>query len=289
MWPMARRGHTNMGGQPGEPKLRVPREKFEAELEVRTAAGQELLDRQANDVPGIDQLRRDFLTWDEFNEQLLRIRFSLPNVADGYRRVTPVISRGVRDPSWDLEQIRRDIVRQQRRLTSIRDRLVLYEEDFVEGRPPRETPTRGNKIFVVHGHDGSRKAEVVEFLQRVTGTRPIVLHEQADIGRTIIEKFEDHAGQAGFAVVLLTGDDVGSADGTSSLNSRARQNVVFELGFFFGALGRNRVVALYENGVELPSDILGVLYKPLSENWQTALAKELRAANIEVDLNRGVI
>ena len=104
----------------------------------------------------------------------------------------------------------------------------------------------------------------------------------------VIEKFEDHASEVGFAVVLLTADDVGSAKGAASQNPRARQNVVLEFGFFIAKLGRNRVVALYESDVELPSDLNGVLYKPLAGNWHTALAKELLAAGIEVDLTKFV-
>jgi predicted nucleotide-binding protein len=146
--------------------------------------------------------------------------------------------------------------------------------------------SQGTKVFVVHGHDGEIKLEVAELLQRITGKRPVILHEQADSGRTIIEKFEDHASEAGFAVVLLTADDVGKAKGAATLNTRARQNVVLELGFFFGKLGRSRVVALYEEGVELPSDIKGVLYKSLAGNWHTELARELRAAGIEIDLSK---
>ena len=89
-------------------------------------------------------------------------------------------------------------------------------------------------------------------------------------------------------MVLLTADDVGSAKGAASQNPRARQNVVLEFGFLIAKLGRNRVVALYESDVELPSDLNGVLYKPLAGNWHTALAKELLAAGIEVDLTKFV-
>jgi predicted nucleotide-binding protein len=141
-------------------------------------------------------------------------------------------------------------------------------------------------VFIVHGHDGSVKLEVADFLHRITGERPIILHEKADSGQTIIEKFERHASEAGFAVVLLTADDVGRAKEAATLNPRARQNVVLELGFFYGALGRGRVAALYEGGVEIPSDITGVLYKPLDGNWHTALAGELDAAGIEIDFSK---
>jgi predicted nucleotide-binding protein len=163
----------------------------------------------------------------------------------------------------------------------------LYEPDAAINASASVEPTAlGSRIFVVHGHDGDVKLQVAEFLEQVTGDRPIILHEQPDSGRTIIEKFEGHASEAGFAVILLTADDVGKAKDASSLNARSRQNVVLEFGFFIGRLGRGRVVALYEHGVELPSDIAGVLYKPLAGNWHTELARELRAAGIAVDLSK---
>jgi predicted nucleotide-binding protein len=106
-------------------------------------------------------------------------------------------------------------------------------------------------------------------------------------GRTIIEKFEDYA-DASFAVVLLTGDDVaGLADvANRDLRPRARQNVVFELGFFLGRLGREQVAVLYEPGVEIPSDYSGVLYIELDpqQHWQRVLARELKNAGYELDL-----
>ena len=93
----------------------------------------------------------------------------------------------------------------------------------------------------------------------------------------------------GFAVVLLTGDDRGGrAEQQYEVQQpRARQNVIFELGFFIGKLGRNRVCALYERGVEIPSDYQGVLFVPLDDNqsWQVRLAKEMRVAGLPVDLN----
>jgi predicted nucleotide-binding protein len=158
---------------------------------------------------------------------------------------------------------------------------TIEVEAATEDEPVTRTiEARGKRIFVVHGHDGATKLEVTDFLHRLTGERQVILHEQADRGRTIIEKFEDHAEEAGFAVVILTGDDEGRAKGTKQFRSRARQNVVLELGFFIGHLGRDHVVALLEGGVEVPSDLHGVLYKELSGNWQMELVDELRAAGI---------
>ena len=113
-----------------------------------------------------------------------------------------------------------------------------------------------------------------------------MLEEQPDAGRTIIEKFEQHAVEAGYAVVLLTSDDEGREAGTQDeLRPRARQNVILELGFFIGELGRGRVALLYEEGVELPSDIVGVLYLPLDAAgaWKTKLAREMHDADVGID------
>jgi predicted nucleotide-binding protein len=198
------------------------------------------------------------------------------------------IAGGFRDPQQDLYWARRNISSQMRRLESVRQRLHLFDsevEEYDMSNSLTKTPI-GKKVFIVHGHTGDVKLQVAQFLERITGERPVILHEQADSGRTVIEKFEDHASEAGFAVVLLTADDAGGVKGSTNQKSRARQNVVLEFGFFIGKLGRGRVVALYEDGVELPSDLSGVLYKPLSGNWHTELAKELVAANIEVDLTR---
>jgi predicted nucleotide-binding protein len=143
-------------------------------------------------------------------------------------------------------------------------------------------------IFVVHGHDRAALHEVVRVLERGTGREVIVLHEQVNAGRTILEKFEDHAAEASFAVVLLTGDDEGGVRTSASTHPRGRQNVIFELGFFFGTLGRQRVVVLLEENVERPSDIAGLVYITLDQagGWKQTLARELEAANISVDRSR---
>jgi len=114
------------------------------------------------------------------------------------------------------------------------------------------------------------------------------LHEQANEGKTIIEKFESHA-DVDFAIILLSPDDVGSSkENEIELNPRARQNVIFEHGYFIGSLGRNRVVALYHGNIELPSDLQGVLYIPFDKEngWQLNLAKEMKHVGIDIDLNK---
>lgn len=91
---------------------------------------------------------------------------------------------------------------------------------------------------------------------------------------------------------MLSADDVGSAgilEKYEPLQSRARQNVVFEMGFFFGLLGQGRVCAVHDLKVEMPSDLRGILYVPYDApwgSWRWQLAKEIRAAGFPVDLNR---
>jgi predicted nucleotide-binding protein len=271
----------------------VPSAQLDHEINKRLALGQKLLDNLPkplenlfqNSTTGedLDQYSNEFTTWDEYNQRLLRRRFTTGKVADDYQMVFLGLGGSTRQQV--IQSLRRDITRQMRGLESIRQQLDLYESEAEETEAPSPAEgSRGTKIFVVHGHDGDVKFQVAEYLQAVTGQRPVILHEQADTGRTIIEKFEAHAEEAGFAVVLLTADDQGNANGETPPKPRARQNVVLELGYFLGKLGRNRVVALYETGVELPSDLNGLLYKPLTGNWHTELARELRTAGIDANL-----
>lgn len=151
-------------------------------------------------------------------------------------------------------------------------------------------PSPGNvkKVFVVHGHDEGLKNEVARVVDRL-GLESIILHEQPNKGRTIIEKFLAYS-DVGFAIVLLTPDDIGGKAGAtkSSLTSRARKNVILELGFFLGRLGRERVAAIYDVSVEMPSDYSGVLFIPYDGKgvWSYLLAKEIKAAGLPADMNR---
>ena len=140
----------------------------------------------------------------------------------------------------------------------------------------------------MHGHDDEAKETVARFVENF-GIEATILHEQANRGQTIPEKFEEHASEAGFAIILLTPDDVGaSQDEANNLKPRARQNVVLELGYFWRGLGRERMCVLYKEGVELPSDIHGILYVPMdsSNGWQLQLAKEMKQAGLPIDLNK---
>ncbi len=141
------------------------------------------------------------------------------------------------------------------------------------------------KIFIVHGHDQGAREMVARFVERI-GLEAIILHEQANQGRTIIEKVDAHR-DVGFAVVLLTPDDEGRAKG-GSLEPRARQNVLLELGYFIGCLGRDKVCALKRGSLEIPSDFAGVVWETMDDSggWKQRLALELDAAGHKIDWNK---
>jgi predicted nucleotide-binding protein len=173
-------------------------------------------------------------------------------------------------------------------MEQIREGRERATQQYAELSSAPDVPL-SKKVFVVHGHAGEPKEAVARFLGTL-GLDAVILHEQANGGRTIIEKFEKNADDAGFAVVLLTPDDVGGKKQglvASMLKPRARQNVVFELGYFIGKLGRSHVCALKLGDVEEPSDISGVVYVPYdgSGAWKTALGRELEEAGYEIDWN----
>lgn len=143
------------------------------------------------------------------------------------------------------------------------------------------------EVFIVHGHDAELKETSARYVEKL-GLHPIILHEKPNSGSTIIEKFEQHA-DVPFAIILLTPDDVGG-EKDNELKPRARQNVIFEFGYFIGKLGRNRVCALHKGDVELPSDYDGVLYiKVDSEGaWKQKLAQEMVEAKLTIDL-KGIL
>ena len=156
----------------------------------------------------------------------------------------------------------------------------------IERARHQNAPFRANKIFIIHGRDEGPKDMVARFLEHL-GLEPVILAERPSQGRTIIEKFEQHA-QVGFAIALLTPEDAGSLQGNEdNLNPRARQNVIFELGFFIGRIGRERVCALTKGGVEIPSDYSGVVYIPFDDfgGWKEKLVQELLTAGVPTKRN----
>lgn len=148
-----------------------------------------------------------------------------------------------------------------------------------DGRP------LSKKVFIVHGHDVEARETVARFIQTL-GLTPIILHEQLNKGRTVIEKVEAN-NDVSFAVVLLTPDDLGKSKNDDALEPRARQNVLLELGYFFGLLSREHVCVLMRGKVGMPSDFAGMIWQDMDAagHWKMILAKELKASGHSIDLN----
>ncbi|MCU1671365.1 MAG: hypothetical protein JWP40_4292 [Blastococcus sp.] len=164
--------------------------------------------------------------------------------------------------------------------------LNIAPKESVKESQPRARRPESTSIFLVHGHDEAAKHEVARFIQQTVGQQPIILDEQPNAGHTLVEKFEQHAGSSSYAVVLLTPDDVGRVASAppDTDGHRARQNVVFELGYFCGTLGRGKVTGI-NAGVEKPSDVDGLVYVSYpNSNWKLQLAKDFQAAGISIDL-----
>ncbi|MFR8564719.1 MAG: TIR domain-containing protein [Blautia sp.] len=176
----------------------------------------------------------------------------------------------------------------QKIVTDIQEHKEEYNAFFSKPTISKNNPLiSGSDIFIVHGHDSGLKNEVARFLEKLN-FNPIILHEQASEGNTIIEKIERYS-NVGFGIVLYTPCDRGGlATDESELKLRARQNVVFEHGYLIGRLGRSKVCALIKNEVEKPNDIAGVVYVSYDESgaWKVEIAKELKAAGYNIDFNQ---
>ncbi len=172
-------------------------------------------------------------------------------------------------------------------LTKLMDNII--QSMAVVSTPPKESKitmaVATNRVFIVHGHDESMRHYFANTLMKL-GLKPIILHEQPDAGKTIIEKFERDS-DVGFAVILLSPDDMGYKKdyGAKKAKPRARQNVILELGYFVGKLGRAKVMVLKRgDDLEDPSDLIGVVYTPFDDHgaWRLKLVNELKAAGYKV-------
>ena len=167
----------------------------------------------------------------------------------------------------------------------LKEKLKDHEEASLGGPTiPAAAATYARKAFIVHGHDISCRDAVELFLNKLKFDY-VILNQHANEGRTIIEKIEAHS-EVGFAIVLLTPDDKCEIDG--QLEERARQNVVWEYGYFVGRLSRRRVCVLKRENVKIPSDLEGIGWIGFdsSDQWQIGLAKELKSVGYDIDMNK---
>ncbi len=274
----------------GITQLTISRGEAVQQHDDRIQLGQDMLARPFRDEHDFVARDAEFETWDEYNADMLRRIFSTAEYSEQYTECGVISMRMNPSLAEKAQELAKNIREKCRRLGSIRDRLPIIPEHAsvakTVGARQSERASTSRKVFVVHGHDEALKLDVARFVERL-GLEAILLSEQTNQGRTIIEKFEAHAEEVGFAIVLLTPDDIGTSAATpNALKSRARQNVILELGYFIGKLTRSRVCALHKGDVELPSDILGVVYISVSSNWKLQLAGEMKVAWPDLDLNR---
>jgi predicted nucleotide-binding protein len=272
---------------PGLPALTRPRAEAAEKLEDRLVRGGEIKGRSIQSREDMESYEADTKKWQDYNVELLRRLFDDETIAKEYVYACRP-TRVVRDEIDVLRGWQETVNNQITKLESILDRLDLYAEPARQATiGVAEPPGDGFTVFVVHGHDEGAREGVARFLEKI-GLKALVLREQPNRGRTIIEKFVDCARKVGFAVVVLTPDDVGGPAATEVQQSRARQNAIFELGYFVGSLGRGRACLLRKGEVEIPSDLYGVVYTDMdgAGGWKTELARELKDAGFEFDASK---
>jgi len=281
--------------EPQKPSLVITRAEADIQIKKQIEKLTELLANSSD----YEQAKAMIDQYAEYNKELLGRMFDNDAIASEYNaaiyhgyNIRHASTPWGQSPESDAVKLQREVQGHIKKLESIIQRLELIPElpaASITEESNRPKIELGSDIFIVHGHDESAKEKVAGFI-RALDLNPVILHEKPNKGRTIIEKFEDYA-DVGFAVVVLTPDDVGApTSDRDNLQKRARQNVVFELGFFLGKLGRERVCALHKGGVELFSDYDGVIFVPMDENdgWKLKLARELKAAGISIDLDKAI-
>lgn len=292
--------------------LVVSKDKFVELLQEQIEKGKELLDIKVplktqqnpfhgysvrnNDRVEYDEVaEKDFFAkfnrWHDRNKEIYRSSFEVPNsiyyhdyesqvyppfiIVDIVKDYKDDISRLINQMQTDIERV--DLMRCELPQTAVSGNSINSNEKVREGR----------KVFIVHGHDTNIRNEVELFVRSI-GYEPIILCKRADKGNTIIEKIEREAKDVCYAIVIYTSCDLGKEKDADELLPRARQNVVFEHGFMCAHLGRPRVVALLEKGVEKPGDLQGIIYKELDDRgmWKYDIAKEMDAVGLSVDFNK---
>ena len=275
------------------PNLRVSRDEASEKIQARIDKGQKLLALPILPESELEEAWAEYHKWSSYNSNLLSRLFDDSSIANKYKRGILFSAGGRSFPylETEIDRYRKKVTDKINHLKGILGELELIPERIPGSSSipsPEQTIANSNEVFIVHGHDKAAKHEVAGFVRKL-GLKVTILDEQPGRGQTIIEKFEAYASNAGFAIVLLTPDDVGAAkDKQDNLKPRARQNVIFEMGYFVKGLSRGRVCAMSSEAVEIPSDLAGVEYIRLDAagGWQLKLVREMTAAGLTVDLEK---
>lgn len=281
-------------------ELTQPREEFKSKLQSRIEIGEEILGRQIRTTQEFATTSQDFSDWNSYNTEFLKQAFSKEyneykkSYDDaGFFSYGTIISTNSR-PETAAEQLERFKLKVHAKVDNLKK--LKAKSDLLKSSNSDSTMFQKNtaikeendktQVFIVHGHDETAKVKTARFIEKL-GFKPIILHEQASGGNTIIEKIEEYS-NVGFGVVLYTPCDMGAVKTSSPVyRDRARQNVVFEHGYLIGKIGRKNVCALVKGDIETPNDISGVVYIKMddADAWQMHLAREMKKSGYAIDLN----
>jgi predicted nucleotide-binding protein len=272
--------------------LTKTKSQFKAELKERIEAGEELLKTNVQNQNDYDELADKYSMWHDYNIELLKQSFNYEGneYKKSYENVASLNFMVLGGRSNAADEFRKFIEKFNAKIANLKKLvqkidLLKSTEPETQISDPNSVEINTSEVFIVHGHDDLAKNETARFITQL-GFKPIILHEQASSGKTIIEKIE-HYSNVGFGIILYTPCDVGAkSSDTDNLKARARQNVVFEHGYLIGKIGRENVAALVKGNVETPNDISGVVYLSMTNDWKLELAKELRNSGYDVDMNK---
>ena len=285
--------------------LIIKKEVFKEQLKAQICKGAKLLDRKVNleettilhprriiEIKNYDETEKELFIadckkWDAYNNTLIRQSFedndSPHSYFNAYGRtgnLTNLFGENI------IKEVKHQISEKINYLESIIEQLPLINQvtDRVAD-DNREMEVKvgieTKDVFIVHGHDAGLKNEVARFVSDM-GYHPIILHEQPNHGKTIIEKIETFSNVC-YAIILYTPCDIGATNDGSNMQPRARQNVVFEHGYLIGKLGREKVCALIKDEVERPGDIDGVIYVAHDNRgaWKMEIAREFKTLGLQ--------
>jgi predicted nucleotide-binding protein len=271
-------------------KLKIEPQLALAQFQKQVEAGEALLQEPMPHPKDFERISSSVDGWHERNKLLVERIYDGHAKADSYFMKTETAQMQEKNAGAYPDAILRGFVKAGISFLDTCIEGLKLDTELANksgiGAPPAER-VFSKKIFIVHGHNVGFRDAVARFISKIE-LEPLILGEQASEGKTIIEKFEKHA-DTPFAVVLMTSDEIASTkQNPETKEKRARPNVVLELGYFIGKLGRDRVVVLKEKNVAVLSDFHGVIYIELDTPgaWQMLLAKELKAAGIRFNAEK---
>lgn len=276
------------------PFLRMSKNKYEKNLSEKIEYGNNLFNKLKKPIGEIDDLIIQRQFWEKSIVILINRAFEDGNIhlLNFHNKASNELLDEEMSKDLNINNEKKLIAERYkvsrclRWLKTHKEAIPLFEEDNTVvifstesnniTKQLNTTKPMNNNCFIIHGHNKERKLEIARFIENRLGKKTIILHEQASAGKTIIEKFEKHS-EVDFAIAIWTADDIGKAQIDQIERPRARQNVVLETGYFAGKLGRDRVIILCEKGVEIPSDLLGLVYIELEGGWEEKLRQEIEA------------